>query len=69
MKEPWWLQYLKSLFLEIPIVTIQSVFQNQVTIFDVVLYISWTTQRGKQTASGFTNINGNFNLSHLSCKK
>ena len=31
MKEPWWLQYLKSLFLEILFVTAWLVFQNRVT--------------------------------------
>ena len=31
MREPWWLQYCKSIFLKMPIVTIWSVFQNQVT--------------------------------------
>ena len=31
MREPWRLQYLKSVFLEIPFVTTWSVFQNQVT--------------------------------------
>ena len=36
MREPWWLQYLKSLLLEILFVTTWSVFQNQVTY--VVFY-------------------------------
>ena len=31
MREPWWLQYLKSFLLEILFVTTWSVFQNQVT--------------------------------------
>ena len=31
MREPWRLQYLKSVFLKIPLVTTWSVFQNQVT--------------------------------------
>ena len=30
-REPWWLQYLKSLLLKIVFVTTWSVFQNQVT--------------------------------------
>ena len=31
-----WLEYLKSVFLEIPNVTSWSVFQNQVTIMEVL---------------------------------
>ena len=31
-REPWWLQYFKSLLLKMPIVTIWSVFQNQVKL-------------------------------------
>ena len=31
-REPWWLQYFKSVFLEMSIVTIWSVFSNPVTI-------------------------------------
>ena len=34
MRESWWLQYLKLVFLEMLIVTIWLVFQNQVT-YDV----------------------------------
>ena len=40
MREPWWLQYLKSVFLKISIVTVWSVFQNQVTImFSLTLFL------------------------------
>ena len=41
MREPWWLQFLKFAFLEMPIVKIWLVFQNQVT-YDVWMHIKMT---------------------------
>ena len=32
-RKPWWLQYLKVVFREMPIVTTWLVFQNQVTYY------------------------------------
>ena len=38
-REPWWLQYLNLAFLEIPNVTIWSVFQDQVTYMHTRMYV------------------------------
>ena len=38
MREPWWLQHLKAVFLETTNVTIHLVFENQITYVTEALH-------------------------------
>ena len=44
MRESWWLQYLKSLLLEILFVTTWSVFQNRVTYESTLTFVEVQVQ-------------------------
>ena len=72
MREQWWLQYSKLVFLEMPIVTTWLVFQNQVTYSLVNSLYKITTESIKlvldveQFGAGSTLIVPTYNVQKVS---